>query len=180
MMNSQGVALHSLVHWSWLLSTLTSDLCSSLLPCAAGADGGGEAADPALVRVPELLRLQHPRGGASAGRGRRHLLRLQRPRPGGQRGVSGGVGWGGRRHMFAGVSVTQRGAGTESQTQSDSRLWLLCSPEEGLRVSFFKAAAGSKMAASRWRLSQCCFNFLRARSANLFSVPLCYYGRTPL
>lgn len=86
----------------------------------------------------------------------------------------------GTRHMFAGVSVTQRGAWTESQPQSGSRLWLLCSPEEGLRVSFFKAAAGSKMAASRWRLSQCCFNFLRARSANLFSVPLCYYGRTPL
>lgn len=53
---------------------LICGLCFRFLSGTAGADGGGEAADPALVRVPELLRLQHPRGGASAGRRRRHLL----------------------------------------------------------------------------------------------------------
>lgn len=51
-----------------------SDSSPRLVPGAAGADGGGEAADPALLRVPELLRLQHPGDGAGAGRGRRHLL----------------------------------------------------------------------------------------------------------
>lgn len=96
-------------------------------------------------------------------------------------GSAGGDGTGrDTTHVCWRVCDSERRWGTESQPQSGSRLWLLCSPEEGLRVSFFKAAAGSKMAASRWRLSQCCFNFLRARSANLFSVPLCYYGRTPL
>lgn len=34
---------------------------------AAGADGGGEAADPALLRVSEFLRLQHPGDGESSG-----------------------------------------------------------------------------------------------------------------
>lgn len=75
-----------------MLSCLGAHMSSNRrVPSAAGADGGGEAADSALLWVPEFLRLQHPGDGASAGRGQRHLFRLQRPRPGGQRRVRG---WG--------------------------------------------------------------------------------------
>lgn len=38
-----------------------------LISGAAGADRGGEAADPPLLRVPELLRLQHSGDGESSG-----------------------------------------------------------------------------------------------------------------
>lgn len=59
-----------------------------LISSVEGADGRREAADPSLLWVSELLRLQHPSDGESLGWGRRHLLWLQRTGPGGQRGVS--------------------------------------------------------------------------------------------
>lgn len=63
-------------------------LSTRLISSASGADGGREAADPALLWVSKLLWLQHPGDGESSSRRWWHLLRLQRPGRGGQRGVS--------------------------------------------------------------------------------------------
>jgi len=74
-----------------------------LFSCPAGADRRGEAADPALLRVSELLWLQHPGDGESSGWRRRDLLWLQRPRPWRQRRVSSFVlkcRWGQPHVMF--------------------------------------------------------------------------------
>lgn len=161
-MNSQRVALTSLVRWTWLLSPLTSDLSPP-------------ATFPALRELTEEERQQilHSSDFQSFFDCSIRVVERALAEDGdiffdysgrdledkeGSAGERKGVG-GGQRRMFAGVSLTQRGAGTESQPQSGSRLWLLCSQRQGLRVSFFKGpAAGSNMASSsRWRSSRCLF-----------------------
>lgn len=167
-----------------------------LISGAAGADRRGEAADPALFWVSELLRLQHPGDGESSGRRRRHLLRLRRPGPGGQRGVSR-EGTGGREggkesvfgceraHVFTCMPQTKKCAQTDSCPLCHCRgqevplffkihVFLLKSHSQGVKsvyeltTWFLKTALSCLKGCLQMEVIKVLVDVIRVISANLF------------